>query len=61
MTERVQRLMAGNLAIDRLARSHLVGPIQPEGIANAALYLASEESRMVTGQILPVDGGVTIS
>jgi len=53
--------MAGNPAIDKLARSHLLGLIQPDDIANAALYLASEESRMVTGQILPVDSGVTIS
>jgi NAD(P)-dependent dehydrogenase (short-subunit alcohol dehydrogenase family) len=61
MTERVQRLMAGNPAIDKLAQSHLLGLIQPEDIANAALFLASGESRMVTGQILPVDSGVTIS
>jgi enoyl-[acyl-carrier-protein] reductase (NADH) len=26
-----------------------------------ALYLASDESRMVTGHVLPVDSGVTIS
>jgi NAD(P)-dependent dehydrogenase (short-subunit alcohol dehydrogenase family) len=61
MTDRLKRLMAGNPAIDKLARSHLLGLIQPDDIANAALYLASEESRMVTGQILPVDSGVTIS
>ena len=61
MTERVQKLMAGNPAIDKLAQSHLLGLIQPEDIANAALYLASEESRMMTGQILSVDSGVTIS
>ncbi len=61
MTARVQKLMAGNPAIDKLAQSHLLGLIQPEDIANAALYLASEESRMVTGQILPVDSGVTIA
>jgi NAD(P)-dependent dehydrogenase (short-subunit alcohol dehydrogenase family) len=61
MTDRVQRLMAGNAAVDKLAQSHLLGLIQPEDIANAALYLASNESRMVTGQILPVDSGVTIS
>jgi NAD(P)-dependent dehydrogenase (short-subunit alcohol dehydrogenase family) len=61
MTARVKALMAGNPAVDKLARSHLLGLIQPEDIANGALYLASEESRMVTGQILSVDSGVTIS
>src|SRR5215471_5137691 len=61
MTERVRNLMASNPALDKLAQSHLLGLIQPEDIANAALYLASDESRMVTGQILSVDSGVTIS
>ena len=61
MTERVKKLMAGNPAVDKLARSHLLGLIQPEDIAHAALYLACDESRMITGQILPVDSGVTIS
>jgi enoyl-[acyl-carrier-protein] reductase (NADH) len=41
--------MAGNPAIDRLALSHV------------ARFLASEESRIVTGQILPVDSGATIA
>jgi NAD(P)-dependent dehydrogenase (short-subunit alcohol dehydrogenase family) len=61
MTERVRRLIAANPAVDKLAQSHLLGEIQPEDIASAALYLASDESRMMTGQILPVDSGVTIS
>ena len=34
---------------------------EPNDIASTALYLASDESRMVTGQVLPVDSGVTIS
>ena len=33
----------------------------PADIAEAALYLASEGARYVTGQILAVDGGATIS
>ena len=61
MTERVKKLMAGNPAIEKLAQSHLLGLIQPQDVAGAALYLASEESRMVTGQILSVDSGVTVS
>jgi NAD(P)-dependent dehydrogenase (short-subunit alcohol dehydrogenase family) len=61
MTERVKRLMAGNAAIERLAKSHLLGLIAPEDVAKAALFLASEDARMITGQILPVDSGVTIS
>lgn len=61
MTERVRRLVAGNAALTRLADSHLLGLIEPEDIAGMALYLAGDESRMVTGQVLPVDSGVTIS
>ena len=61
MTARVKRLVAGNTALQKLADSHLLGLIEPEDIANMALYLASDESRLVTGQVLPVDSGVTIS
>ena len=61
MTDRVKRLIAGDAALTRLADSHLLGLIEPSDIANAALYLASDDSRMVTGQVLPVDSGVTIS
>jgi NAD(P)-dependent dehydrogenase (short-subunit alcohol dehydrogenase family) len=53
MTERVKKLVAGNAALARLADAHL--------LASTALNLASDESRMVTGQVLPVDSGVTIS
>src|ERR1700679_1755202 len=61
MTERVRALVAGNPSLTKLADSHLVGLIEPEDIANMAVFLASDESRMVTGQVYPVDSGVTIS
>jgi NAD(P)-dependent dehydrogenase (short-subunit alcohol dehydrogenase family) len=61
MTDRVKKLAAGNPAVDRVAKSHLLGLIEPADIADAAVFLASEEARRITGQILPVDSGVTIS
>jgi hypothetical protein len=35
----------------------LLGPIEPDDVVMTALYLASDVSRTVTGQILPVDSG----
>jgi len=32
---------------------------QPEDIANVALFLASDEARMLTGVIIPADGGLS--
>jgi NAD(P)-dependent dehydrogenase (short-subunit alcohol dehydrogenase family) len=61
MTDRVVGLLAGNAALDKMGASHLVGSIDPEDIANMAVFLASDESRRVTGQLHPVDSGVTIS
>ena len=34
---------------------------EPEDIAYAALYLASDESKYITGQALIVDGGYTLA
>ena len=60
MTERLVKLVALNPAVNKLAESHLLGTILPADIANAALYLASDESRAMTGHVMPVDSGVTI-
>ena len=53
--------IAPSATMTERADSHLLGLIEPYDIASMALYLASDESRMVTGQVLPVDSGVTIS
>lgn len=46
-------------------RRRLASPLKIEGtawdVANASLFLASSESRYITGVLLPVDGGVILS
>ena len=37
------------------------GPIDPDDVTRAALFLLSDDSRMVTGQVLAVDGGWSVS
>jgi NAD(P)-dependent dehydrogenase (short-subunit alcohol dehydrogenase family) len=60
-TERLIRRLESDPSVQALAKQHLVGLGEPQHVAYAALYLASPESGVVTGQILPVDSGVTIS
>lgn len=44
----------------KLARQIPIGRIgKPEDVANAALYLLSDESRFVTGSEIKVDGGIS--
>ena len=47
----VRRRAAGSVPLGRTGR--------PEEIANAALFLLSDEASFITGAALPVDGGVT--
>ncbi len=60
-TDRVKKLLADDGVTANSLKGQLLGLIEPEDIAQAALYLASDESRAVTGHILTVDGGLTIS
>ena len=54
----------GMTAYDMGAIIELTQPLQRQGlphdVANAALYLASERSALVTGLVLPVDGGTSV-
>lgn len=58
MTERQLKLWIDDDANELIDRSQaLPDRIQPEDIARAALFLASDDSRMCTGQQLIIDGG----
>lgn len=59
-TERVLKLIEINEGLQKLRDQHLLGLVAPVQIADLAVYLASDESRTTTGQIIPVDSGVTI-
>ena len=61
LSDRVKKLLAGNKDLEKLANSHLLGLGQPIHIANMAVYLASDEAAITTGQVMSVDSGVTIS
>ena len=57
------RVMARPDSVDPeapLVKQHLLGLVQPVDIAHLAVYLASDESRVMTGQILQVDSGATL-
>ncbi len=62
LTERVRALMAqanDSGPTEALVRRHLLGLGDPEQVATVALFFACDDSRWVTGQILPVDGGAS--
>jgi NAD(P)-dependent dehydrogenase (short-subunit alcohol dehydrogenase family) len=60
LTDRVKKLMEGSKDIEKLASTHLLGLGLPIHMANMAVYLASDEAAITTGQIMVVDSGATI-
>ena len=60
LSDRVKKLIDVNPALEKLGESHLFGLGLPIHIADMAVYLASDEAAIVTGQVYPVDSGVTI-
>jgi NAD(P)-dependent dehydrogenase (short-subunit alcohol dehydrogenase family) len=48
----------GTEYLEAIERMYPVGRLgEPEEVAKAILFLASEEASFITGAILPVDGG----
>jgi NAD(P)-dependent dehydrogenase (short-subunit alcohol dehydrogenase family) len=60
LTPRVQAMYDQTPSTREFGDRHLLGPCSPEDIAEMAVFLGSDESRRITGQILQVDSGVTI-
>jgi NAD(P)-dependent dehydrogenase (short-subunit alcohol dehydrogenase family) len=60
-TERVRKRLESKGVAQKVLDAHLLGFVSPQEVANAVLYLASDESRTTTGHILAVDSGYTIS
>ena len=60
-TERVKKLLdkAEETGNDMIVARHLLGLGEPEDVANLALFLASDEARLITGAIVPVDSGTS--
>lgn len=70
MTERVKRrfasggerdpaALARNSGVESLEQRYPFGIGEPADIARVALFLASDESRMVNGAVIPADGGMS--
>lgn len=45
---------------DKITRAAALGLTEPSDLAHAALYLTSPRSRRVTGQVLSVNGGISV-
>ena len=56
LTDRVRTMLRDD---DPVRVKPPLGPSEPDDVAPLALYLASDESRQMTGMILPLDGGAS--
>jgi meso-butanediol dehydrogenase / (S,S)-butanediol dehydrogenase / diacetyl reductase len=61
-TSLIQHAEIRGISVDKLKEEYLNSVpmkkfLQPEDVANLALYLASEESNMMTGQAITISGG----
>jgi NAD(P)-dependent dehydrogenase (short-subunit alcohol dehydrogenase family) len=60
-TDRVLHFFATEPHLEAQRKAYLLGLSEPIDVANAAIFLASDESRRTTGQMLCIDSGILIS
>ncbi len=58
LSERIRQRFGEHAEQTPIDENHPFAIGQPEDIANVALFLASDESRMVTGAVIPAEGGL---
>ena len=60
-TARLQKILdkAKETGNNMIVARHLLGFGEPEDVANLALFLASDDSRLSTGSVIPVDSGTS--
>ena len=56
LSERVRGLVSTD---DPIYKKSILGPSEPEDVAPLALFLASDESKQITGAIMPMDSGAS--
>jgi NAD(P)-dependent dehydrogenase (short-subunit alcohol dehydrogenase family) len=61
LTDRVRSFIAADPRVGGMDQHHLLGMGEPSDIAHMALFLASDEARIITGAIFPVDSGWSAS
>jgi NAD(P)-dependent dehydrogenase (short-subunit alcohol dehydrogenase family) len=57
LTDRVRKFLENDPRLAKMESNHLLGMGEPEDVARMALFLASDESRIITGAVFPVDSG----
>jgi NAD(P)-dependent dehydrogenase (short-subunit alcohol dehydrogenase family) len=53
----VKKFLTGDPSVQSMIDKHLLGLGVPEDVAHMALFLASDDARIITGCIFPVDSG----
>jgi NAD(P)-dependent dehydrogenase (short-subunit alcohol dehydrogenase family) len=59
-TERIRKMLMDRPEAMTALATQQFGLIEPEDMAHAAVFLASYQSRMITGHVLPVDAGAFV-